>query len=229
MKREIFAVGLGPGDYEMMTLKAKRILEESDIIFLSGGKVFNGYDEVKKLLDNINCGGKLKYYKYPDDKNDRHAHIRDFAVETVKYLEKGMKVSYVTMGDMTVYSSYPDIYKELAKHNVTLTAISGISSCFAPASLTGNAIVDWQGMAAIIPSPKDCSKIDELLRSFNTVVIMKITDNGAVLKEYMQNYRPSTAVAVFYAYTEKQKIYDLTKEFPDSSEEFFMSVVMIKK
>ena len=128
MERVIYAVGLGPGDYEMITLKAKKVLEESDIIFLSGGKVFNGYDEVKKLLDNINCGSKLKFYEYPENKNDRQAHIKHFAVETVKYLEKGMKVSYVTMGDMTIYSSFPDIYKELAKHNVVLKAVTGISS-----------------------------------------------------------------------------------------------------
>ena len=63
MERKIYAVGLGPGDYEMMTLKAKRVLEESDIIFLSGGKVFNGYEEVKKILDNIGCGDKLKFYE----------------------------------------------------------------------------------------------------------------------------------------------------------------------
>ena len=84
MERVIYAVGLGPGDYEMITLKAKKVLEEIDIIFLSGGKVFNGYDEVKKLLDNINCGSKLKFYEYPENKNDRQAHIKHFAVETVK-------------------------------------------------------------------------------------------------------------------------------------------------
>ena len=65
MERVIYAVGLGPGDYEMITLKAKKVLEESDIIFLSGGKVFNGYDEVKKLIYNINCGRKIKFYEYP--------------------------------------------------------------------------------------------------------------------------------------------------------------------
>ena len=231
MERVIYAVGLGPGDYEMMTLKAKRVLEDSSIIFLSGGKVFNGYDEVKKLLDYIGCGSKLKYYEYPENKSDRQAHIKQFARETVKYLEKGMKVSYVTMGDMTIYSSFPDIYKELAKHNVTLKAVTGISSCFAPASLTGNSIVDWKNKAAIIPSPEDYKEIENLLDTFATVIIMKISDNGKVLKTYLDKCvnKPSTAYAVFNAYTEKQKIYDLTKEFPDNTEEFFMSVVMIKK
>ena len=60
---------------------------------------------------------------------------------------------------------------------------------------------------------------------------MKISDNGKVLKTYLDKCRikPSTAYAVFNAYTEKQKIYDLTKEFPNDTEKFFMSVVMIKK
>ncbi len=231
MERKIYAVGLGPGDYEMMTLKAKRVLEESDIVFLSGGKVFNGYEEVKKILDNIGCGDKLKFYEYPENKGERKAYIEHFTEETVKYLEKGMKVSYVTMGDMTVYSSFPDIYRELACHNVILEAVTGISSFFAPASLTGNSIVDWKDKAAIIPNPEDYKEIENLLNTFTTVIIMKIADNGEVLKTYLEKCanKPSIAYAVFHAYTEKQKIYDLTKEFPDNTEEFFMSVVMIKK
>ena len=231
MERVIYAVGLGPGAYEMMTLKAKRVLEESDIIFLSGGKVFNGFDEVKKLLNNINCGSKLKFYEYPENKNDRQAYIKHFADETVKHLEKGMKVSYVTMGDMTIYSSFPDIYRELAKHNVILKAVTGISSCFAPASLTGNSIVDWKDKAAIIPCPEDYKEIENILDTFATVIIMKISDNGKVLKTYLDKCvnKPSTAYAVFNAYTERQKIYDLTKEFPYDTKDFFMSVVMIKK
>ena len=56
MDNKIYAVGLGPGDYEMMSLKAKRILEESHIIFLNGGRVFNSLEEVTSILDKINCG-----------------------------------------------------------------------------------------------------------------------------------------------------------------------------
>ncbi len=229
MERIIYAVGLGPGDYEMMTLKAKKVLEESDVIFISGGKVFNGYDEIKKLLDNINCGSKLKYYEYPENKNDRQQHIEDFTAETVKYLEKGMKVSYVTMGDMTIYSSFPDIYRELAKYDVKLIAVTGISSCFAPASLTGNSIVDWHDKAAIIPCPENYNDINYLLETFKTVIIMKIYDNGSTLQKYIESYNPSIAFAVFNAYTEKQRIYDLKKEFPYNADDFSMSVVMIKR
>ncbi|MDE7169899.1 MAG: hypothetical protein K2N67_06855, partial [Mucispirillum sp.] len=80
----------------------------------------------------------------------------------------------------------------------------------------------------IMPSPADFRDIENILKDFRTVLIMKTFDNGKVIKEYLERNNPSSAVAVFYAYTEKQKIYDLKKEFPPSNIDFYMSVTMIK-
>ncbi len=229
MSKKIYACGLGPGDYEMMSLKAKRVLEESDVIFLSGGKVFNGHEGVKALLDNIGCGDKLKFYEYPDNQSMRHKHIEEFVAETIKYYNQGMQVSYVTMGDLTIYSSFPDIYNELKKHNIELEAVTGISSFFAPASKTGQNIVDFQDKAAIIPNPKDYMEIKNLLETFTTIIIMKVGDNGNAIKEFVEKCSPSYAVTVFNAYMENEKIYDLLKEHPYGKEDFYMSVTMIKR
>lgn len=228
MERKVYAVGLGPGDYEMMTLKAKRVLEESDVILLSGSKYFNSYDEVKKLLDNINCGNKIKYFEYPMQDDERQKHLNNVINELIDNVNNNKKISYVTMGDVTIFTSFPDIYGELSKQNIILEAVTGISSFFAPASLTGNSIIDWKDRAAIIPSPDDYNEIATLLETFQTVIIMKITDNGKVLREYLAHYKPTSAYTVFNAYTEKQAVYDLTKEFPNHLD-FYMSVVMIKK
>lgn len=232
MEKEIFAIGLGPGDYEMVTLKGKRILDESDVIYLSGGASFNGYDEVKELLDKLGCGHKLVFFEYPFNKNagHRHDHIKTFADSMISELEKGKKVSYVTMGDMTVYSSFPDVYNQLKKSGVTLTAVTGIPSMLAPASLTGQAIVDWKEKAVVMPCPDKFEDINEVFKYADTAIIMKINDNGKVIKEYMDNNNPKSAYAVFNAYTDKQAVFNLKENFPDSNTyEFFMSVVMIKK
>lgn len=229
MDKKIYAVGLGPGDYEMMSIKAKRILEESDIIFLNGGRVFNSLEEVTSLLDNINCGSKVKYYEHSGDSSQRLEQLKEFVDEMVRCYKKGMQVSYVTMGDMTIYSSFPDIYSMLAEYGITLEAVTGIPSFLAPASLTGVSIVDFKDRAAIIPSPENAEDIEKLFSDFQTVIIMKIGDNGKVLKEYIEKYKPKYACAVFNAYNKNQKIYNLLKEVPLDSEEYFMCVVMIKK
>lgn len=230
MDRKIYAVGLGPGDYEMMTLKAKRVLEEADVIFLNGGKVFNGFEEVKKLLDNIGCGDKLTFIEMPEKnyRDNREEHIKYFVGETVKVFETGKKTAYVTMGDLSVYSSFPDIYEELKAYDIELEAVAGIPSFLAPSALSGQAIAEFRERAVIMPSPADFRDMENILKDFRTVLIMKTSDNGKVIKEYLEHNNPSSAVAVFYAYTEKQKIYDLKKEFPPSDIDFYMSVTMIK-
>lgn len=227
---KVYAVGLGPGDHEMMTLKAKRILEEADTIFVNGGKVFNGFEGIKNILDKIGCGDKLSFIEMPqtDYKNSRESHIAYFAGEILKHLNKSKKIACVTMGDPSVYSSYPDVYEALKKHGVELKAVSGIPSFLAPSALTGNAIAEFNERAALIPGPENYKDIEKILESFKTVLIMKITDNGKTIKEYIDNNSPSLAVAVFNAYNENQKIYDLKKNFPEG-ENFYMCVVMIKK
>lgn len=229
MDNKIYAVGLGPGDYEMMSLKAKRILEESHIIFLNGGRVFNSLEEVTSILDKINCGSKVKYYEFTGESSSRLEKLKAFVDDMVDCFKKGMKVSYVTMGDMTIYSSFPDIYSMLAEYGISLEAVTGIPSFLAPASLTGVSIVDFKDRAAIIPNPEKAEDIEKLFPDFQTVIIMKITDNGKVLKEYIEKYKPKYAYAVFNAYNKNQKIYNLLESMPLDSEEYFMCVVMVKK
>lgn len=229
MDKKIYAVGLGPGDYEMMSLKAKRILEESDIIFLNGGRVFNSLEEVSSILGKINCGNKVKYHEYNGESSNRLEKLKEFVDDMVSCYNKGMKVSYVTMGDMTIYSSFPDIYSMLADYGISLEAVTGIPSFLAPASLTGVSIVDFKDRAAVIPNPEKPEDIEKLFADFQTVIIMKIGDKGRAVKEYVKKYKPKYACAVFNAYNKEQKIYNLLESCPSDDEEYFMCVVMIKK
>lgn len=229
MIRKIYAVGLGPGDYEMMSLKAKRVLEESDVIFLQGGQIFNSQEEVVAILDKIGCGKKIKFHEFNGENSNRFEKLNIFIDDMVSHLDKGMKVSYVTMGDLTIYSSFPDVYGILKEKNIELEAVTGIPSFLAPASLTGNSIVDFKDRAAIIPCPENHEEISKILQEFKTVIIMKINDNGKVIKEFMANNKPSLAIAAFNAYNKNQKVYNLLKEITSDNEEYFMCVVMIKK
>ena len=230
MKKIIYSIGLGPGDYEMMTLKAKRILEESDIIYLSGGKVFNGFEQVKELLSKINCHDKLVFYEFPEDKStsEKINYNEKFVKDTAKKLDEGLKISYVTMGDISIYSSYPDLYNELQKLNIELVGINGIPSVLAPSTLIGTAMVEWREKCTIMPSPDKKEEIEKVLSISDNVFIMKINDKGAVIKDFLKSNKVRNATAAFYAYTDKQVVVLLKEEVP-ADLDFFMSVVMIKK
>lgn len=231
MDKIIYSIGLGPGDYEMMTLKAKRILEESDIIYLSGGKIFNGFDQVKELLSNISCDHKLVFYEFPENKSttDKINYNEQFVRDTAQKLNEGKKICYVTMGDISIYSSFPDLYNELNKIGIKLIGINGIPSTLAPSTLTGTAMVEWREKATIMPCPDNKEEIEKVLTISDNIFIMKINDKGKVIFDFLKSNNVRTAVAAFNAYTEKQAVVDLLKEKPNDDLDFFMSVVMIKK
>ena len=230
MEKKIYAIGLGPGDHELITLKAKRLLDEANAIFLSGCQAFNGFEGVKAFLEKIGCANKLIFIEMPtnSDNTARNDHITYFVDETIKFFNEGKKVVYVTMGDISIYSSYPDVYIELKKRGIILEGVNGIPSFLTPTALTGLAIAEWQEKAAIMPCPKDYKDIENMLKVCENVLIMKTNDKGEVLREFIKHNKPSKAVSVFYAYNENQTIYDLLKDFP-SRDDFYMSVTLIKK
>lgn len=229
MERKIYGVSLGAG-YETLTLKGARILKESDVILLSGSRCFNNPEEVREILENIDCGHKLDPISMPasSDKNAHAAHTALFAEKCAEYLNKGKKTAYVTMGDITVYTSFAELYEIFKKMGITLEAVTGVSAFMAPAAVIGKNIVEWNEKFCVIPMPDRIEELSQCVKLFDSTIIMKIYDEGKVLREFLELEKPATAVMVVNAYKKNEEIFDLTKSFPQSKD-LGMSVVLIKK
>lgn len=229
MKRKIYGVSLGAG-YETLTLKGAGILKESDVILLSGSRCFNNPEEVREILDGIGCGHKLEAVVMPasSDKNAHSIHTALFAEKCAEYLNQGKKTAYVTMGDITVYTSFAELYKIFKNMGITLEAVTGISAFMAPAAVIGKNIVEWNEKFCVIPMPGSVEELAECVNKFDSTIIMKIYDDGKVLREFLKMEKPATAVMVVNAYKKNEEIFDLTESFPQSKD-MGMSVVLIKK
>lgn len=230
MKKVIYAVSLGPGNYEYMTIKAAETLKSADIIITSGVGGYGGEADSRSILEKINCGHKLKSFEIPENSGEKaHAEFNLKIVRTAEdFLNQGKRVAYAGFGDITVFTSYGALFKIFKERGITLEAVPGVSSFMAPAALAGIAVADWKEGFCVICMPEKAEEIDRYARMFNTVLIMKIQDNGKVFKEYLAEYNPSAAFMVLNAYMDNQQTFDLTKGFP-CTENVYMSVIMVKK
>lgn len=229
MNKTIYGISLGPG-LETMTLKAAKFLKEADVILLSGSSNYNNPSEVKDILDKIGCGSKLIAFTMPasSDRDAHGQHTKNFAKKCADFVNSGKKTVYVTMGDITVYTSFGELHRLLQNVNIHLEAVTGVSAFMAPAAAIGRALVEWNEKFCLVPMPKTVDELGEYVEKFNSVVIMKIYDDGEILKQFLKNIKLNVAVMVINAYKDDEKIYDLLSTFPEN-ENIGMSVVLLRK
>ncbi|MGI6182104.1 MAG: precorrin-2 C(20)-methyltransferase [Agathobaculum sp.] len=148
----LYGVGVGPGDAELMTVKACRILRESDVVMApqaDGG----GQTALAIAADCIGdkpvicCAMPMTH-----DKAARDA-AHDSAADTVcALLDEGKTVAFITLGDPTVYSTYWYVHRRVAARGYRTELVPGVPSFCAAAARAGRALCMDGEMLHIIPA-----------------------------------------------------------------------------
>ncbi len=120
MKGKVYFVGAGPGDPELLTIKARNVLENADVIIYAGSLVpeelvVRSAKEDCKIISSA-----------PLNIEEIHSIILDS-------VEKGLMVARVHTGDPSIYGAIHEQVYLLEKHHIEYEIIPGISAAFATA------------------------------------------------------------------------------------------------
>jgi len=176
---KVYGIGVGPGDYKLLTLKAVEILKKVDTIFVpisKEGKESYAYNIIKPILDE-NSKNIVKLL-FPMSKNKEYLK---------KYWDEGFNkvincdgdVAIITIGDPTLYSTFSYLWKKLKENNIDVKIINGIPSPMACAGLLNMPLVEGDENIAILPQGRDLEKI---IDKFDTIVVMKTKKLGDILR-----------------------------------------------
>lgn len=173
MEGKLYGVGVGPGDPELLTLKAVRIINECDVIAIPGltKEKCVAYKIAKGAIDNID-EKEFIYIHMPMTKDKEILNkSHDEGAETIiNELKKGKKVGFLTLGDPSVYSTYLYVHKRVLALGHDAEIISGITSFCAAAAKINKGLVEGREELHIIPASY---QIDEALTMPGTKVLMK--------------------------------------------------------
>lgn len=151
MKGELYGVGVGPGDPELMTLKAVRIINQCRYIAVpyskSGRQV--ALDICKDYLKDkviIHVTTPMTY-----DSMEKELNYCEETKKLFDILDKGHDVVFVTLGDPTVYSTYTYIEKIAKKSDYKTHWVAGVTSFCAAAAALGIPLCEKDQPLTIIP------------------------------------------------------------------------------
>lgn len=177
MKGKLYGIGVGPGDPELLTLKAKRLIEECDVVAVPVKKM--GEDSValniaKGALDIPEDKVVEILFTMNKDKTKREECRQAAADSIAQILDEGKNIAMLALGDIGIYSTYAYVHKRLINAGYEVQMISGIPSFCAGASKANISIVEGNESFGVVPSLKGIDQVEKCLSVFDNLVIMKV-------------------------------------------------------
>ena len=122
MRGKLYSVGIGPGDPELLTLKAVRLLKECDVVALPKGDtdVMTAKNIVNQVVDLDKKEQLIIYMPMTKDMSAMDKAHQEGADAVIKLLNEGKNVVFITLGCPTVYATCIYVHKLVLKLNVSL-------------------------------------------------------------------------------------------------------------
>ena len=176
---ELIGIGVGPGDPDLLTVKAVKAIQNADIIMCPASKEDRpsiALSVVSPLLDKSKNQEIVKLiFPMTKDKGVLEETWKKNAKKMAEKVLLGKNVVYITVGDPYLYSTWIYMHKDLSENypKMKISVIPGIVSMFTFASKVGVSIAEGAEKVAIIPSCYDLSSVKEIAKNSETMVFLK--------------------------------------------------------
>ena len=229
MQGKLYGLGVGPGDPELLTLKALRLIQENEVIAVPGNdiKASVAYQIVRGVYEGMDSKTLIPVaMPMTKEKAVLEANHKKAADDVEDYLRQGKNVVFLTLGDPTVYSTYLYVHKRILERGYEAEIVSGITSFCAVATRLNMGLVEMAEPLHVIPATYKAQEMDEILKMPGTKVLMK---TGRKMKEVRESIIRSgqKAVMIENCGMPDEKIYESAQEIPESAG--YYSLIIVKE
>jgi len=173
-----YGIGVGPGDPDLLTVKAASILGRCPHVVVPKAKGEGGSVALEIAHSYVHEGAAVHELLFPmtTDKAELSRHWKESALTIATLLETGADVCFLTLGDALVYSTYIYLLRELQTlaPDLPVVTVPGITSFSAAAALTHFLLGEGKEPITIIPTADDLTPVRKAVEGGGTVVLMKI-------------------------------------------------------
>jgi precorrin-2/cobalt-factor-2 C20-methyltransferase len=220
---KLYGVGVGPGDPELITVKAVRVIKAADIIFTAASSK-NSYSLAVEIAGPyISASTRIKTLGFPMTKDEAQVEAAwtNNTKEIAQCLEKGLTVVFLTLGDPITYSTFGYILKKMKQimPMAQIETIPGITSFHAASARLNRILVEGEESLLVTSGAFGGSQIRNIQQVENIAIVKaykNIKDINSALKEAGMH---KNGVAVSHCGRKKEKVFhnldDLETRAPD--------------
>ncbi|PIU53609.1 MAG: precorrin-2 C(20)-methyltransferase [Deltaproteobacteria bacterium CG07_land_8_20_14_0_80_60_11] len=172
----LYGIGVGPGDPELITLKALKVLQGVPHIFASCSTK-NTYSLALSIVRRHLNGAGIEHLPFPMTKDPQAlaSAWEQNARRVLEVLATGSDAAFVTLGDPLTYSTFGYLLKTLKRLNpeVGIVTIPGITSYSAAAALTHIPLTEGEESFYLVSGAMGAARLKEVIDKSDNIVILK--------------------------------------------------------
>ncbi len=208
MRGKVYGVSLGPGDPDLVTVKALKTLAQADKVYYPGTMTKSGGANsfaLEILLTHGIPQEKLKSIlvtmSMPWEEVD---NVYDDTVKSIMQdLENGLHVAVVCIGDAGFYSTFGHLHERMKSASIDVEIIAGVPAFIAAGASAHVPLALRSDKVLVLPGLEDVNELDKYLDLYETVVVMKLSMIGEGLYTYLEK-REKCFVYVEYLGTSRE-------------------------
>jgi len=176
----LYGIGVGPGDPELITLKALKVLQRVPQIFASCSSK-NNYSLALNIVRSHLNGAGIEHLPFPMTREPQvlQKSWEKNARRVLEVLDAGSDAAFVTLGDPLTYSTFGYLLKTLKRlrPEVRVVTIPGITSYSAAAALTHTPLTEGEESFYLVSGALGAARLREVVDKSDNIVMLKTYRN----------------------------------------------------
>jgi precorrin-2/cobalt-factor-2 C20-methyltransferase len=196
MNGHLYGIGVGPGDPDLLTLKAAKILGRVDVILAASSTKNDDSLALDIARPHLAPGARIIRLGFPmsRDEDTLVAAWEDNARLVLAELEQGHDAAFLTLGDPLLYSTFAYLLRTLRRlaPEQPVTVVPGITSFQAVAAATETVLAESAQNLLVLPGIRDAGELRKSLDGADNAVILKAYTNFAAIREELRTFTAPT-------------------------------------
>jgi len=174
----LYGVGVGPGNPELITVKAMRIIESCPNLFVPKARLKGESVALHIVRRYVSERTNVRELVFPmvTDKAELDKKWKESASEISQTLQSGQDACFVTLGDCLLYSTYIYLLRAIKKilPDVDVVTVPGVNAFSHVAALTNFPVGEAKRTVTIVPTSDDLDIVRGAVSGGGTVILMKV-------------------------------------------------------